>query len=108
MKKFFPWSKTHESCQIRFIKFSFLIFKVNFNFSVLIFKKQKTKNYTTTIGVDGSLFKKHPKFKRYMEETLKDILPEGNVTLVLSEDGSGKGAALVAAVASKHKPDYTQ
>ena len=43
-----------------------------------------------------------------MEETLKDILPEGNVTLVLSEDGSGKGAALVAAVASKHKPDYTQ
>ena len=43
-----------------------------------------------------------------MEETLKDILPEGNVNLVLSEDGSGKGAALVAAVASKHKPDYTQ
>ena len=43
-----------------------------------------------------------------MEETLKDILPEGNVSLVLSEDGSGKGAALVAAVASKHKPDYTQ
>ena len=43
-----------------------------------------------------------------MDETLKDILPEGNVSLVLSEDGSGKGAALVAAVASKHKPDYTQ
>ena len=64
-------------------------------------KKQKTRNYTTTIAVDGSLFKKHPKFKGYMEETLRDILPKGNVTLMLSEDGSGKGAALVAAVASK-------
>ena len=40
-------------------------------------------------------------FKRYMEDTLMDILPEANVTLMLSEDGSGKGAALVAAVASK-------
>ena len=67
----------------------------------LFFQKQKTRNYTTTIAVDGSLFKKHPKFKGYMEETLRDILPKGNVTLMLSEDGSGKGAALVAAVASK-------
>ena len=36
-----------------------------------------------------------------MEETLREIEPRGNITLMLSEDGSGKGAALVAAVASK-------
>ncbi|PFX32387.1 Glucokinase [Stylophora pistillata] len=64
---------------------------------------KKTGNYTTTIAVDGSLFKKHPQFKRYMQETLSDILPQGDVTLMLSEDGSGKGAALIAAVASKSK-----
>jgi len=63
--------------------------------------QQKTRNYNTTIAVDGSLFKKHPQFKRYMEETLREIEPRGNITLMLSEDGSGKGAALVAAVASK-------
>ncbi|KAK2572234.1 Hexokinase HKDC1 [Acropora cervicornis] len=63
---------------------------------------KKTQNYKTTIAVDGSLFKKHPQFKRYMEETLKELLPEGEITLMLSEDGSGKGAALIAAVASKY------
>ncbi|XP_020607641.1 hexokinase-2-like [Orbicella faveolata] len=62
---------------------------------------KKTNRHTTTIAVDGSLFKKHPRFKHYMEETLHEILPQANITLMLSEDGSGKGAALIAAVASK-------
>lgn len=52
-----------------------------------------------TIAVDGSLFKKHPKFKIYMENTLHELLPGRHIKLMLSEDGSGKGAALVAAVA---------
>lgn len=60
---------------------------------------KKTGNYTTTIAVDGSLFKNHPQFKRYMQETLKEILPQANITLMLSKDGSGRGAALVAAIA---------
>lgn len=68
---------------------------------LICFSEQKTNNYTTTIAVDGSLFKKHPQFKRYMEETISEILPQANITLMLSEDGSGKGAALIAAVASK-------
>lgn len=68
---------------------------------MFIFNQKKTKNYSSVIAVDGSLFKKHPQFKRYMEETLREVLPNADVTLMLSEDGSGKGAALVAAVASK-------
>ena len=43
----------------------------------------------------------HPKFKGYMEETLLELAPECKVKLMLSEDGSGRGAALVAAVASR-------
>eukprot|EP00794_Sanderia_malayensis_P005743 gene5743-6445_t len=54
-----------------------------------------------TIAIDGSLFKKHPKFKGYMEEALTELVPSCNVKLMLSEDGSGKGAALVAAVAAR-------
>lgn len=34
-----------------------------------------------------------------MEKTLLELLPEKHIKLMLSEDGSGKGAALVAAVA---------
>ena len=70
---------------------------------LFIFYYQKTNRHTTTIAIDGSLFKKHPKFKHYMEETIRQILPQTNITLMLSEDGSGKGAALIAAVASKTK-----
>lgn len=54
-----------------------------------------------TIAVDGSLFKKHPKFKMYMESTLHELLPGRHIKLMLSEDGSGKGAALVAAACEK-------
>ena len=53
------------------------------------------------MAVDGTLFKKHPKFKHYMQEAIKELLPRSNVSLMLSEDGSGIGAALVAAVATQ-------
>ena len=43
----------------------------------------------------------HPKFKGYMQETLLELVPDCTVKLMLSEDGSGRGAALVAAVASR-------
>lgn len=64
---------------------------------------KKTGNNTTTIAADGSLFKRHPNFRNYIQETLTEILPEADITLMLSEDGSGKGAALIAAVASQRK-----
>ena len=41
-----------------------------------------------------------------MQETLSEILPQSNITLMLSEDGSGKGAALIAAVASKSEKHW--
>ncbi|TRY90528.1 hypothetical protein DNTS_002656 [Danionella cerebrum] len=51
-----------------------------------------------TVGVDGTLYKLHPHFSRIMHQTVKELAPNCNVTFLLSEDGSGKGAALITAV----------
>ncbi|XP_030139660.4 hexokinase-3 isoform X1 [Taeniopygia guttata] len=56
---------------------------------------------SVTVGVDGTLYKLHPCFSSNLQKTLKDLAPKCDVTFLLSEDGSGKGAALVAAVASR-------
>ncbi|CAF1175679.1 unnamed protein product [Didymodactylos carnosus] len=53
-----------------------------------------------TVGVDGSLYRYHPRFKRNMEKCMQTLVNENiKFKLALSDDGSGKGAALVAAVA---------
>uniref|UniRef100_A0A672R823 Hexokinase-2 n=1 Tax=Sinocyclocheilus grahami TaxID=75366 RepID=A0A672R823_SINGR len=54
-----------------------------------------------TVGVDGTLYKLHPHFATIMRETLRDLTPNCEVTLIQSEDGSGKGAALITAVACR-------
>ncbi|XP_019363387.1 PREDICTED: hexokinase-1 isoform X1 [Gavialis gangeticus] len=51
-----------------------------------------------TVGVDGTLYKLHPHFSKIMHQTVKDLAPKCDVTFLLSEDGSGKGAALITAV----------
>ncbi|XP_068815889.1 hexokinase-3 isoform X2 [Struthio camelus] len=51
-----------------------------------------------TVGVDGTLYKLHPRFSQHLQRTLQDLAPRCAVTFMPSEDGSGKGAALVAAV----------
>ncbi|CAG5127581.1 unnamed protein product, partial [Candidula unifasciata] len=55
-----------------------------------------------TIGVDGSLYRFHPFFHDLMMEKTKVLIKPGlHFKLMLSHDGSGKGAALVAAVADR-------
>lgn len=55
-----------------------------------------------TIGVDGSVYRHHPKFHDLMTQKINDLIPPNyRFRFVLSEDGSGRGAALVAAVASR-------
>ncbi|XP_071338162.1 hexokinase-2 isoform X2 [Trachinotus anak] len=56
-----------------------------------------------TVGVDGTLYKTHPHFASIMQETLQDLAPQCQVTFHKSEDGSGKGAALITAVACRIK-----
>nr|XP_047936329.1 hexokinase-3 [Anser cygnoides] len=54
-----------------------------------------------TVGVDGTLYKMHPHFSQNLQQMLQDLAPNCAVTFLQSEDGSGKGAALVAAVACR-------
>jgi len=55
-----------------------------------------------TVGIDGSLFEKYPRFHARMTEVFKEIHGEKaeRITLVHFKDGSGKGAGIIAAVAA--------
>ncbi|XP_036779900.1 hexokinase HKDC1 isoform X2 [Manis pentadactyla] len=61
-----------------------------------------------TVGVDGTLYKLHPHFSRVLQETVKELAPRCDVMFMLSEDGSGKGAALITAVAKRLQPTWKE
>ncbi|XP_072236486.1 hexokinase HKDC1-like [Leuresthes tenuis] len=54
-----------------------------------------------TVGVDGTVYKTHPQYPKRLHRAVRQLLPEYQVRFVLSESGSSKGAALVAAVAQR-------
>uniref|UniRef100_H2Y269 Phosphotransferase n=1 Tax=Ciona intestinalis TaxID=7719 RepID=H2Y269_CIOIN len=60
------------------------------------------------VGVDGSVYRKHPTFKSLLINTTHRLAPELNIDFQLSTDGSGRGAALVAAVESRIQHIVTQ
>ncbi len=55
-----------------------------------------------TVAIDGSLFEKYPGFQEGMREMLAELLEERaeRIKFTLSKDGSGIGAAIIAAVAA--------
>lgn len=56
------------------------------------------------MGVDGSVYRFHPRFHDLMKAKIRQLVkPEIQFDLMLSEDGSGRGAALVAAVACRQQ-----
>ncbi|XP_074528069.1 hexokinase-2-like [Halichoeres trimaculatus] len=55
----------------------------------------------TTVGVDGTVYKKHPNFSEELQETVHLLAPDCDISFLVSEDGSGKGAAMVTAVAQR-------
>ncbi|KAK3889280.1 hypothetical protein Pcinc_006704 [Petrolisthes cinctipes] len=57
---------------------------------------------SVTVAVDGSVYRFHPHFHNLMVEQISHLIKPGiKFDLMLSEDGSGRGAALVAAVATR-------
>ena len=57
------------------------------------------------LAIDGSLYEKYFKFSKNIERALKEMLGEkaSRVKVKLIKDGSGIGAAVIAAVAKKEK-----
>lgn len=53
-----------------------------------------------TIAIDGSVYEKYPDFSKNVRLALKELLgkKERRIKTVLAKDGSGKGAAIIAAV----------
>lgn len=61
-----------------------------------------TKSIAIQVGVDGSVYRFHPNYHDLMVQRIRQFVkPEISFDLMLSEDGSGRGAALVAAVACR-------
>lgn len=53
-----------------------------------------------TVGIDGTLYVQNPVYQKAVEEYLEKILGRNAADLihiVVAEDGSGKGAAILAA-----------
>lgn len=71
---------------------------------------KKNKYQSCHVGADGSVFNKYPHFKARGAQALKEILDwpektnpneEDPVEILAAEDGSGVGAALIAALTLK-------
>ncbi|CAI5649708.1 unnamed protein product [Oreochromis niloticus] len=54
-----------------------------------------------TVGIDGSVYKLHPCFRDRFHKVVRDLTPHSDITFIQSEEGSGRGAALISAVACK-------
>ena len=60
----------------------------------------------TVVAIEGGLYEGYPVFREYLDEALVEILGEEvaqTVALRVTEDGSGAGAALLAAVHSSNR-----
>ena len=55
-----------------------------------------------TVGIDGSLFEKYPGFSGIMEDVFNNFFnaKAKKIKMEMAKDGSGKGAAIIAAVAA--------
>ena len=56
-------------------------------------------NMKITVGVDGTMYKRHPNFSKHVTAKVNELSKDYGFSLdfVLSHDGSGKGAAVIAA-----------
>lgn len=53
------------------------------------------------VAVDGSVFKHHPRIAKLMNKYIALLAPAHQFSLMIAEDGSGKGSALTAAIAAR-------
>jgi hexokinase len=63
-----------------------------------------------TIAIDGSVYEKHPGFAANIRKAMREILGAraAKIRLALTKDGSGIGAAIIAAVAASGRRLYEE
>ncbi|KAL7078246.1 hypothetical protein ACQ4LE_002719 [Meloidogyne hapla] len=68
-------------------------------------KNERDESPEMTVGVDGSVFRFHPNFEDLLNTKIHELLDgqlnDWKIVLALSEDGSGRGAAVAAAIATR-------
>ncbi|XP_026456216.1 hexokinase-2, chloroplastic-like [Papaver somniferum] len=63
----------------------------------------------TVVAMDGGLYENYPQYREYLQDAVTELLGSDiskNVIIEHSKDGSGIGAALLAASNSKYTNDY--
>nr|ARD05875.1 hexokinase-2 [Haloxylon ammodendron] len=63
----------------------------------------------TVVAMDGGLYENYPQYKNYLHNSVTEILGQKlseNIVIEHSKDGSGIGAALLAAANSKYKHTF--
>lgn len=62
----------------------------------------RINNNDVTIGVDGSVYRFHPFYHRLLVDKINELVNNGiKFDIILSEDGSGRGAAILASAVCK-------
>lgn len=63
----------------------------------------------TVVAMDGGLYENYPQYRRYLQDAVQELLGSEiseNVIIEHSKDGSGIGAALLAAANSKYAHQF--
>uniref|UniRef100_A0A803WC73 hexokinase n=1 Tax=Ficedula albicollis TaxID=59894 RepID=A0A803WC73_FICAL len=55
-------------------------------------ENKKLLRMRTTVGIDGGLYKTHPKFAKRLHKAVRRLVPTCDVRFLLSAGGSGRGA----------------
>lgn len=63
----------------------------------------------TVVAMDGGLYQHYPQYRSYLQDAVTELLGlemSKNIVIEHSKDGSGIGAALLAATNSQYDHDY--
>uniref|UniRef100_A0A1A9WH75 Phosphotransferase n=1 Tax=Glossina brevipalpis TaxID=37001 RepID=A0A1A9WH75_9MUSC len=96
---------THEDCEnLRYICDVISTRSANLVAATLATLVNRIGDPFVIIGVDGSVYRMYPNYAERLRKKLKELArPEYKFCIKLAEDGSGRGAALLAATAFFNK-----